>query len=1125
MYSPRRKDIPPPDRWEDFEDLCLRLWKRILEDPNTTKHGRGGQRQSGVDIYGTDSETGSKCGIQCKQRSGYPNSKLTPEEIQEEVVKANAFAPSLDTLIVASTTKRDAKLQQVARELSEQNAEHGLFKVELYSWNDIVEWIYEFPDILAEYISIEVPAASLDKWTIDDEAREILVEDFVQPREYEDAKALLIRHRIACIVGPHGVGKQSLAAHLSLTCFGDSTAYRVPRTIGWQSIFAAKPSDGILIMPNFLGDAGYEGVSVLEDLKYIQSILEHGNCIILTSAEEVLAEADHEARYLDSFLATLGSPPVRIAISSYGFRGNALLLNKALRRSLSDSRISRNQFEWMQDILGDSPPHDVAQRAKVALNDLLANSWLPIDIVRFVRASLGEVSREEEIISTLKGETDLEQRCRIWFHELDDSTKVFVFVLTIFRGSRSSEFWLRYCEIVKALQKLDWSLKTLPLGMLRYRAEPYVSQKEALDFESAQIYRIMIKTVAREYLEYVIELLETLIDWSLPPNREKADDEEFRQLLSKTEGTRNAIARLIAETAKHALAEVLPAFETWGADSSLHIRKTVGITLREMMADPIAAQSALELIAKWANDFKSKNCELYRASAGSSLWRILHAAASEEIKAFVLDHIGFLARDPKERVAAAACNSVKISSRAGRLRFTEVKSVLSRLAARSFSHTRTEAVDSLMHLCRRNISTATGTIERWLVSNKKNLIWSALYAISKYESLRRELDLSLVLDAATRRPLVFWKAIRDFSCELEIDIDAMLVELTLANLKDGRSVLADALADLLGSGGGKAEDVCALLLASRDSALTQLPVAAETRLATRRFVGSLHANPREALAVACRLVWKSGETFDPAALLFLLESLAVDEKAQALKVFSSLYRDDVYRFEDVLARLRKRQLLSLDAFAEEIENSIEQRLHSELLGVIEIGGSIADFLNPLITAGKESAIRRFLCALNRVVASDGAAGFINYAAQCKGRDDQALEMAFRYCQSSEFAVLRALPGKVAIEREAELLRQGIVTRAFDPPATLMAASKSSLEVLFDRLSPTEMLVLESETWKSYVRRSSRARDYLKRVDRLQSSRARQYSKRITKKTRMRTVSFCILIMATVLLFGLLLYFI
>ncbi len=141
----RRRDHPPPARWEDFEDLCLQLWRRELKDPK--KHGRSGQAQHGVDIYGQHRDTGEWWAIQCKQKTGWPNNVLSTDEIEAEVGKAEGFDPPLSHYIVATTTPRDAKVQKSVRKLSDSRHEKGLFTVDIVSWDDTVDRIYEDPGL------------------------------------------------------------------------------------------------------------------------------------------------------------------------------------------------------------------------------------------------------------------------------------------------------------------------------------------------------------------------------------------------------------------------------------------------------------------------------------------------------------------------------------------------------------------------------------------------------------------------------------------------------------------------------------------------------------------------------------------------------------------------------------------------------------------------------------------------------------------------------------------------------------------------------------------------------------------------------------------------------------------
>ena len=119
---------------DDFENLCLHLWRRLLEDPNAQLNGRRGQRQYGVDIFGRKHEILEWVGVQCKVRS---NGILKESDVLDDVKKAKQFNPRLSELIFATTAPRDIKLQTFARNLTQRNKAIGCFSVHIYSWDDI----------------------------------------------------------------------------------------------------------------------------------------------------------------------------------------------------------------------------------------------------------------------------------------------------------------------------------------------------------------------------------------------------------------------------------------------------------------------------------------------------------------------------------------------------------------------------------------------------------------------------------------------------------------------------------------------------------------------------------------------------------------------------------------------------------------------------------------------------------------------------------------------------------------------------------------------------------------------------------------------------------------------------
>ena len=121
-----------------FEELCLALWKRILNQPATQPNGRRGQRQCGVDIFGRRDESKSWVAIQCKVRSG---GELSEEDISSDVESAKAFNPRLSEMIFATTARRDQSIQEFARTLTDKNLADGYFSVTVCSWDDIKEEI------------------------------------------------------------------------------------------------------------------------------------------------------------------------------------------------------------------------------------------------------------------------------------------------------------------------------------------------------------------------------------------------------------------------------------------------------------------------------------------------------------------------------------------------------------------------------------------------------------------------------------------------------------------------------------------------------------------------------------------------------------------------------------------------------------------------------------------------------------------------------------------------------------------------------------------------------------------------------------------------------------------------
>lgn len=141
-----------PENWQDFESLCLLLWREEWKSEDIKKNGRNGQAQKGVDICGHRDGENEYSGIQCKCKPG--NKVLTTNEIDNEIDNAQAFKPALKRLVFATTSDKDAALEEYVRIKDEENRKNGLFTIDIKSWQDIVDMLERNKLVLNTYMDI-----------------------------------------------------------------------------------------------------------------------------------------------------------------------------------------------------------------------------------------------------------------------------------------------------------------------------------------------------------------------------------------------------------------------------------------------------------------------------------------------------------------------------------------------------------------------------------------------------------------------------------------------------------------------------------------------------------------------------------------------------------------------------------------------------------------------------------------------------------------------------------------------------------------------------------------------------------------------------------------------------------
>src|SRR5271165_3410379 len=145
--------LPPLTSWDDFEEMLCDLFSAEWNDPHTQRHGRKGQKQYGVDIYGQPGRKGEWTAVQAKEKDRLVASFLTEKELEDEVRKAKEFDPPLTDFIIATTGPRDQNIQRKARLLTQAHQKVGLFRVHVYSWEKIEKLLQTHQHILRQWYS------------------------------------------------------------------------------------------------------------------------------------------------------------------------------------------------------------------------------------------------------------------------------------------------------------------------------------------------------------------------------------------------------------------------------------------------------------------------------------------------------------------------------------------------------------------------------------------------------------------------------------------------------------------------------------------------------------------------------------------------------------------------------------------------------------------------------------------------------------------------------------------------------------------------------------------------------------------------------------------------------------
>ena len=157
----------PPRSWEEFEDLCLSLFRAVWKCPLAQKNGRSGFPQHGVDVWGCLPDR-RWAAIQCKGKHVAYGGQVTMAELRDEVEKARKFEPPLSFWILATSGPKDPLVEAEARRISEEHRLQGLFEVQVMGWEDLLPHIADHPEVIEKHFSDVAPSQRRAARQLDD---------------------------------------------------------------------------------------------------------------------------------------------------------------------------------------------------------------------------------------------------------------------------------------------------------------------------------------------------------------------------------------------------------------------------------------------------------------------------------------------------------------------------------------------------------------------------------------------------------------------------------------------------------------------------------------------------------------------------------------------------------------------------------------------------------------------------------------------------------------------------------------------------------------------------------------------------------------------------------------------
>jgi hypothetical protein len=575
------------------------------------------------------------------------------------------------------------------------------------------------------------PDDRLSGFVVHQSRQERLRASFLEPERLAGARALLRDRKLLWIRGDAGV-RNHVGLSLAIDQ-GRDRIYEISKPKSWSEINSSIISNATIIFQDPCPSTYFEESTPKAEFDSLRSLIKRNNSVLIAISEDAFQEIEpemkKEAFEYDACWV--------VDDETYEEDDKLYIFRQLLELSSRHDALHPRQYELAVELLSPPNTHPRRHKTKVESRDKfleIIRRCTPADIERFFTLHLRDVRSSTDFITLLQLNVGGDEEIRSWFVSLDDSVKCFVMTLALCSELDRKELWAKYKEIVKELKNLDPHLSLLPLGVCRQRAMPYVLPEGPIGFVNARVAEAINEEIARNYREYLIEILPRMKEWSVPARRgTDGNIEERKREAKERQAFREALARLIGAVGREEIdEEIADTLERWATDPILKVREAVAIALEQTAQDTSSANRSLDLLKKWGSGFAYDERSFLKLYAiASPLTRFASPKSGRAVFERAMSYLKVLSKDGRKGVRFYT--SIAIRKMARKTELQHLEALLSALARDGDLGTRVNVAQAINEAREARYDNQEGAVseltERWLSSADENLRWVAVCSL------------------------------------------------------------------------------------------------------------------------------------------------------------------------------------------------------------------------------------------------------------------------------------------------------------------------------------------------------------------------------------------------------------